>query len=50
MDLPEMGALAYPEFEFAIEQSDPEIGTGRSSARAGASVPRERRAGRTTSV
>ena len=26
MDLPEMGALAYPEFEFAIESSDPEIG------------------------
>jgi Amt family ammonium transporter len=26
MDLPEMGALAYPEFEFAIEASDPEIG------------------------
>ncbi|HUQ40514.1 MAG TPA: ammonium transporter [Acidimicrobiales bacterium] len=26
MDLPEMGALAYPEFEFAIEESDPEIG------------------------
>ena len=26
MDLPEMGALAYPEFEFAIERSDPEIG------------------------
>jgi Amt family ammonium transporter len=26
MDIPEMGALAYPEFEFAIEQSDPEIG------------------------
>jgi Amt family ammonium transporter len=26
LDLPEMGALAYPEFEFAIESSDPEIG------------------------
>jgi Amt family ammonium transporter len=26
MDIPEMGALAYPEFEFAIEHSDPEIG------------------------
>jgi Amt family ammonium transporter len=26
MDLPEMGALAYPEFELAIEQADPEIG------------------------
>jgi Amt family ammonium transporter len=26
MDLPEMGALAYPEFEFAIEAADPEIG------------------------
>jgi ammonium transporter, Amt family len=26
MDIPEMGALAYPEFEFAIEASDPEIG------------------------
>jgi Amt family ammonium transporter len=26
LDLPEMGALAYPDFEFAIEQSDPEIG------------------------
>ena len=26
MDIPEMGALAYPEFEFAIEQADPEIG------------------------
>jgi Amt family ammonium transporter len=26
LDLPEMGALAYPEFEFAIEHSDPEIG------------------------
>jgi Amt family ammonium transporter len=26
LDLPEMGALAYPEFEFAIEQADPEIG------------------------
>jgi Amt family ammonium transporter len=26
LDLPEMGALAYPEFEFAIEESDPEIG------------------------
>jgi Amt family ammonium transporter len=25
MDLPEMGALAYPEFEFAIEASDPEM-------------------------
>ncbi|MGQ0831783.1 MAG: ammonium transporter [Microthrixaceae bacterium] len=27
LDLPEMGALAYPEFERAIEGSDPEIGT-----------------------
>jgi Amt family ammonium transporter len=26
LDLPEMGALAYPEFEFAIESADPEIG------------------------
>jgi Amt family ammonium transporter len=26
LDLPEMGALAYPEFEMAIEASDPEIG------------------------
>jgi Amt family ammonium transporter len=26
LDLPEMGALAYPEFEFAIEHTDPEIG------------------------
>lgn len=26
MDIPEMGALAYPEFEFAIENADPEIG------------------------
>lgn len=26
MDLPEMGALAYPEFEFAIEHTDTEIG------------------------
>ncbi|MDP1820540.1 MAG: hypothetical protein Q8K58_11725 [Acidimicrobiales bacterium] len=26
MDIPEMGALAYPEFELAIEGSDPEIG------------------------
>ncbi len=26
MDIPEMGALAYPEFEYAIEASDPEIG------------------------
>jgi Amt family ammonium transporter len=26
LDLPEMGALAYPEFEMAIEGSDPEIG------------------------
>ena len=26
LDLPEMGALAYPEFEKAIEMSDPEIG------------------------
>jgi Amt family ammonium transporter len=26
MDIPEMGALAYPEFEFAIEAADPEIG------------------------
>ena len=26
LDLPEMGALAYPEFEFAIEHSDPEVG------------------------
>ena len=26
LDLPEMGALAYPEFERAIEGSDPEIG------------------------
>ena len=26
LDLPEMGALAYPEFEFAIEQTDKEIG------------------------
>jgi Amt family ammonium transporter len=26
MDIPEMGALAYPEFEFAIERSDPEVG------------------------
>jgi Amt family ammonium transporter len=26
LDLPEMGALAYPEFEFAIERSDPEVG------------------------
>jgi ammonium transporter, Amt family len=38
MDLPEMGALAYPEFEFAIEAADPEIGerplvgTSRSSS------------------
>ena len=27
MDLPEMGALAYPEFEFAIEASDSTMGT-----------------------
>ena len=26
LDLPEMGALAYPEFEQAIEATDPEIG------------------------
>jgi Amt family ammonium transporter len=26
MDIPEMGALAYPEFEFAIANADPEIG------------------------
>ena len=26
LDLPEMGALAYPEFELAIEQSHPEMG------------------------
>jgi Amt family ammonium transporter len=26
LDLPEMGALAYPEFEFAIERADPEVG------------------------
>ncbi|HEX4979909.1 MAG TPA: ammonium transporter [Acidimicrobiales bacterium] len=26
LDLPEMGVLAYPEFEMAIEASDPEIG------------------------
>jgi Amt family ammonium transporter len=26
MDIPEMGALAYPEFELAIEAADPEIG------------------------
>ncbi len=26
MDIPEMGALAYPEFEFAIEVADPEVG------------------------
>jgi Amt family ammonium transporter len=26
MDIPEMGALAYPEFEFAIEAADPEVG------------------------
>jgi Amt family ammonium transporter len=26
MDIPEMGALAYPEFEMAIEAADPEIG------------------------
>jgi ammonium transporter, Amt family len=26
LDLPEMGSLAYPEFEMAIEGSDPEIG------------------------
>ena len=39
MDIPEMGALAYPEFEFAIEQSDPEIGERRSSARPAGSVP-----------
>ncbi|MEQ1786505.1 MAG: ammonium transporter [Acidimicrobiales bacterium] len=26
LDIPEMGALAYPEFEKAIEGSDPEIG------------------------
>ena len=26
LDLPEMGALAYPEFEFAIEHTDPEVG------------------------
>ena len=26
LDIPEMGALAYPEFEFAIEHSDPEVG------------------------
>ena len=26
LDLPEMGALAYPEFEMAIESADPEIG------------------------
>ena len=26
LDLPEMGVLAYPEFEPAIEQADPEVG------------------------
>jgi Amt family ammonium transporter len=27
MDIPEMGALAYPEFEMAIEAGDPSMGT-----------------------
>ncbi len=45
LDIPEMGALAYPEFEFAIESSDPEIGerplvgTSRSASHEGHDQP-----------
>ncbi len=45
LDIPEMGALAYPEFEFAIESSDPEIGerplvgTSRSASHEGHDHP-----------
>ena len=41
MDLPEMGALAYPEFEFAIEHSDPEIGERPLVGSTGGSLPHE---------
>jgi Amt family ammonium transporter len=41
MDLPEMGALAYPEFEFAIERSDPEIGERPLVGSTGGSLPHE---------
>ena len=41
MDLPEMGALAYPEFEFAIEHSDPEIGERELVGSTGGSLPPE---------
>ena len=41
LDIPEMGALAYPEFEFAIESSDPEIGERPLVGSTGGSVPHE---------
>ena len=41
LDLPEMGALAYPEFEFAIEHSDPEIGERPLVGSTGGSLPHE---------
>jgi Amt family ammonium transporter len=41
LDLPEMGALAYPEFEFAIEHSDPEIGERPLVGSTGGSLPHD---------
>jgi Amt family ammonium transporter len=41
LDLPEMGALAYPEFEFAIEQSDPEVGERPLIGSARGSLPHD---------
>ena len=40
LDLPEMGALAYPEFEMAIEQADPEVGHRPLVGSAGAACTR----------
>ena len=39
MDIPEMGALAYPEFEFAIEMVDPEVGERPLVGSTGGHVP-----------
>ena len=41
LDLPEMGALAYPEFEFAIEHTDPEIGERAIIGSSRGSAPHE---------
>ena len=39
MDIPEMGALAYPEFEMAIEMVDPEVGERPLVGSTGGHVP-----------